>query len=200
MKHHFTSMTINMQSSLKLQQQQQQSVPKDERNQARNLAQASLSFDPMIPSDTTLAEVLGLVEVLGERGSNIPISVSGSRRFFRGSSEFLVLLAATKMLGLVSMADNRFFLTEIGLAFLKANFHEQMETLKARLTRIEPFKSTLELLSDRKSIDAAVVSRRLSEKYAMGDFDPNRISLVLIDWGLPTCLLEYSSDDEFRLD
>ena len=185
-----------MQISLK-----QQRLLQNSKDSAENLehARTRISLDPVIPSGVTLAEVLGLVEVLGEKGFDIPISEGGRSRFFRGSTEFLSLLSTVRMLGLVSRTDHRIFLTDAGLGFLKADFPEQMGLLRVKLSRIEPFKSTLELLSYGKAVIETEISQRLSEKYAMGDFDPKLIHLVLIEWGLPTGLLKYESDGEFLL-
>jgi hypothetical protein len=148
-------------------------------------SQTLISLDPLLPTGVTLAEVLGLVEVLGEKGLDIPISVGGRSRFFRGLSEFLSLLGTARMLGLVAKRDNRLFLTDVGLGFLRADFPQQMGVLRAMLSRIEPFKSTLQLLAYGKSVSATEISKKLSEKYMMCEFKPIRIHLVLIEWGLP---------------
>jgi len=179
----------------------QQHLHKNSNNRAGTLGQSgtALSLDPVIPSGVTLAEVLGLVEVLGERGFDIPISAGGRSRFFHGSSEFLSLLTTAEILGLVSRTDHRIFLTDTGLGFLKADFPEQMGVLRAKLSRIEPFKSTLDLLTNSKSVNVSEISRKLSEKYEMGDFDPKLTRLVLIEWGLPTGLLKYDTKGGFRL-
>lgn len=152
------------------------------------------NFDPLMPSEITLADVLGFSEILGETGFNVPVS----KRFFRGSSEFISLLASSRMLGLVSREENHLVLTSLGVGFLKADYPEKMGILRVRLSGIEPFKSAFELFSGNRSASALDVARMLSRKYAMGDFDPNRIRLVLIEWGIGTGLLEFTSGDEFR--
>ncbi len=154
------------------------------------------AFDPLIPSDITLADVLGYCELLGENGFALPIS-SRRTQFYRGSSEFLSLLASGRMLGLTSRENNRLILTPLGIGFLKAEFPEKMGILRARLSVIEPFKSALELASKRKSINATDVAERVSMKYAMGEFDPRTIRLVLIEWAIPTGLFELNRKGDF---
>lgn len=181
-----------MHINLQLQQQQQQSRPKNRQNVARHI-------DPLMPSDVTLAEVLGFVEVLGENGFKIPISSGGDRsKFFRGSSEFLSLLASARILELVAKADNRLLLTNEGLAFLRADFPARMEMLRVELSKIEPFKSAMELITGSGSVNSYDVSKRLSEKYGLGDFEESKVRLVLIEWGLPAGLFEYDKNGEFR--
>ena len=145
-------------------------------------------FDPLMPNDVTFAEVLGLTEVLGENGSRMPTSATRGRPV-----EILSLLASAKMLDLVSTEpDGRLLLTNLGLGFLRAEFPEKMGILRVRLSTIEPFKSTLELLSYKKSVVASEIVRRLSEKYSTRNFDEKRVLLVLIEWGLSTSLLKYT--------
>jgi hypothetical protein len=156
-------------------------------------------IDPLMPRDITLADVLGYCEILGENGFALPISSIRIQRFSRGSSEFLLLLATGRMLGLTSRADNRLTLTPLGMSFLIAGFPEKMTMLGARLTTIESFKSALELLSERKTISSIDVARRVSTKYAMGEFDPKVTNLVLVEWGIPAGLFQLNKEAKFCL-
>ncbi len=156
------------------------------------------TFDPLMPSVTTLADVIGYCEILGENGFALPISSRRTQRFYRGSSEFLLLLATGKMLGLTSRADNRLILTPLGIRFIKAEFSEKMTILRTGLSAIEPFKSAIELLLERESVTSAEAAQRVSSKYAMGEFDPRTTNLVLIEWGIPTGLLELDGEGKFR--
>jgi hypothetical protein len=182
-----------MRSHVQLQHVRQDTLRHSNYSRDQELRQ----LDPLMPNGVTLAEVLGLVEVLGENGFTIPISVGGRSKFFQGSSEFLSLLKAAQMLGLVSKVDNRIFLTDLGLGFLRADFPSKMGILRARLARIEPFKSALEFLSKRNSATTLKISRKLSEKYAIGIFDERLVRLVLIEWGLQTELFRFDSSHEF---
>ncbi len=153
-----------------------------------------------MPCSVTLAEVLGFVEVLGENGFTIPISRGGGSKFFQGSSGFLLLISASQILGLVSRRGNRIILTDLGLGFLKADFPAKMGVLRARLSRIEPFISTLQVFSKRNSATIFKISKKLSDKYGLGNFDENQVCLVLIEWGLQTGMIGYDGSCEFWLE
>jgi hypothetical protein len=189
-----------MQSSPKLRRNGLPKTVQISSDRPEQLQNVAVHLDPLMPNDTELAEVLGFVEVLREKGFCIPLSAGGTSRFFQGSSGFLSLLTSARMLGLVSMKDHRIFLTERGLEFLNADYSEKMEILRVRLQKIEPFKTMLSLLSESKSVRLDEISRKLSSKYSMGTFDPDRTRAVLIEWGLPTHLFEYDGNNEFRLD
>ncbi len=149
----------------------------------------------VMPSRVTLVEVTGLVEAVESAGNAIELS-DLARLFPRQSSPHLLsILKASQELGLIWREGGLVSITDLGLGFVRAT-DGKVRIIRAVLARIEPFKTTLELLSKKKTVSSHEVSEALIRKKNI-ILSPSQISedfvrTTLIEWGISSCLLSYN--------
>lgn len=158
---------------------------------------ATVHLIPFLPTRSSLSEVIGLVEAMGEFEYSLHMS-DARRKFYHSASDYTSVLATAELLGLVERRGLRLDLTDLGLGFLRAPWEARERILRSRLSQIEPFKTALEMVYDHKksSFTAADLAEWLSEKYVsygrIEESDIAEISSALIEWALSTEMLEYN--------
>ncbi len=99
------------------------------------------------------------------------------------------------MLGLVKSEKGDVSLTEFGLKFQKAAKHK-VRLLKDTLSKIEPFKTALELGATKKSFDVRDISEVLLKEdirwHHRPEINESLIQTLLIHWAIYADLLAYN--------
>lgn len=149
---------------------------------------------PMMPADVRAGQVIGLVEITGGLGT--PIDVAKLSDEFGANLETLLpILDAGEMLGLVKVDKGDVFLTEFGVKFQKAS-KQKVRLLREHLTKIEPFKTALELASKKESVLANEICDALSERdirwHHTPDLNESLVQALLIHWAIYAGLLSYN--------
>ena len=146
----------------------------------------------LMPTKATPFQVIGLTEAL--EGMEQPVEVSRLVHRFRGQTpDFLSVLRAAQELGLVEREKEHVALTNLGLGFLRAS-DGKIRIIRVGLSRIDPFKTALELLARKKYVSAHDVSTALSNKNNFSSSSLEKdddVATLLIEWGISAELFKY---------
>jgi NitT/TauT family transport system ATP-binding protein len=147
-----------------------------------------------MPANVRAGQVIGLVEVTGGLDSAIDVPRLADE-FGSDIATFLPILDAAEMLGLVKNENGDISLTEFGRRFQKTAKHKVM-LLKQTLAKIEPFKTSLELASARRSFSVHDVAEALREKgiiwHHNHEVNETLVQSILLHWVIYGGLLMYS--------
>lgn len=147
----------------------------------------------MMPSRATPIEVISLAEAVERLGGTIELS-DLAKLFARYSTPHsLSVLKAAQELGLIKRDGDVLSLTDLGLGFARAADGKE-SIIRAGLARIEPFKTTLELLASKKSVSPREIGDALCKKNTfLQRFQTSEdfIRTILIQWGMASKLLSY---------
>jgi hypothetical protein len=147
-----------------------------------------------MPAEVRAGQVIGLVEITGGLGSVIDASRLADE-FGADLTKLLPVIDSAEILGLVKTNKGDVSLTEFGLKFQKASKHK-VKLLKEALSRIEPFKTALELLSTKKSVSAHEIAESLKAKdvkwHYRDEINEMNIQTILIHWAIYAELLTYN--------
>ncbi|MDH2899525.1 MAG: AAA-associated domain-containing protein [archaeon] len=148
----------------------------------------------VMPAGVRAGQVIGLVEITGGLGSVIDASRLADE-FGADLSTLLPILDGAEMLGLVKTDKGDVSLTEFGLKFQKTS-KQKIKLLKDVLAKIEPFKTTLELLASKKSVSVHEISDALKVKdirwHYRDEINEMDIQTILIHWAIYGELLTYN--------
>ncbi len=153
------------------------------------------SSPPLImPAEVRAGQIIGLVEITGGLGSVIDASRLADE-FGADLTTLLPILDGAEMLGLVKTNKGDVSLTEFGLKFQKTIKHK-VKLLKDSLAKIEPFKTTLELLATKKSVSTHEIAEALKAKeirwHYRDEINEMTIQTILIHWAIYAELLTYN--------
>ena len=153
-----------------------------------------LQRPPMMPADVRAGQVIGLVEITGGLGT--PIDVAKLSDEFGANLETLLpILDAGEMLGLVKVDKGDVSLTEFGMKFQKAS-KQKVRLVKDHLSKIEPFKTALELASKKESVLASEICDALAERdirwHHAPELNESLVQALLIHWAIYAGLLSYN--------
>jgi NitT/TauT family transport system ATP-binding protein len=147
----------------------------------------------MFPANVRAGQVIGLVEITGGLGA----SIDASRLADELGADIAVLLPildAAEMLGLVKSDKGDVSLTDFGLKFQKTS-KNKVRLLAEQLSRIEPFKTTLELTSKGGKTSAREVAEVLFVKgirwHHDRELNESLVQALLIHWAIHAGLLSY---------
>lgn len=147
-----------------------------------------------MPADVRAGQVIGLVEITGGLGSVIDASRLADE-FGADLTTLLPILDGAKMLGLVKTNKGDVTLTEFGHKFQKTSKYK-VRLLKDPLAKIEPFKTTLELLSKKKAVSVHDIAEALEARdirwHHREEINELMIQTLLIHWAIYAELLTYN--------
>ena len=150
--------------------------------------------DLIMPAEVRAGQVIGLVEITGGLGSVIDASRLADE-FGADLTTLLPILDGAEMLGLVKSSKGDVSLTEFGLKFQKTSKHK-VKLLKEALSKIEPFKTSLELLASKKALSVAEIADALKAKgirwHYRDEINESEIQTILIHWAIYGELLTYN--------
>lgn len=169
-------------------------VQRDTKTSANGSKPAQETRPPIFPANARAGQVIGLVEVTGGLGSVIDVSRLADE-FGADLTTLLPILDAAELLGLVKSEKGDVSLTDFGQKFQKAS-KNKVKLLKDTLSKIEPFKTALDLATKKKSISAREITESLKGRdirwHHKGDINESLIQALLIHWAIYAELLTYS--------
>ncbi len=155
---------------------------------------------PIMPGNVRAGQVISLVEVTGGLGSKI----TAARLADELGADIAVLipiLDTAELLGLVKAEKGEVTLTEFGQKFQKTT-REKVRLLTDHLSKIEPFKTAIDLASRKGSVSAEEVATSLSEKgmewYHEPELNIELLRTILIHWAIYGGLLTYNKEGRFE--
>jgi len=153
-----------------------------------------------MPANVRAGQVLGLVEIVGGLGTAVDAAKLADE-FAADLVTLLPILDTGEMLGLVKVEKGDISLTEFGLKFQKTS-KNKVRLLKDQLSRTEPFKTALEIVSQKGSSTAPEIAEVLWEKgirwHHTPEINEKLVHTLLINWAIYAGLLSYSANGKFQ--
>lgn len=148
---------------------------------------------PVMPANVRPGQVIGLVEVTGGLGSRVDVSTLADE-LGDDIAILLPILDAAELLGLVQSAAGAVVLTDFGQEFQK-QVKDKVLMLKGNLSKLEPFRTTLELMARKGEVSARDVSEELAVEgirlHHKDDLNESLVQALLLHWGIRAGLLRY---------
>jgi NitT/TauT family transport system ATP-binding protein len=150
------------------------------------------------------AHVISLVDITASLGQSTNLTKLATK-LGNDISILLPVLEAAEILGLLTRQNEEIALTDFGVKFQKvAKASAKIPLLKDQLTKIEPFKTTLELLSRQGRVRTRDIANALSRMNVRWDLKPELnesiIHGILIGWGTFAKLFSHDGKtEEFRI-
>ncbi len=159
------------------------------------------SHNPVMPPNVRPGQVIGLVEVTGGLGSKVDVSTLADE-LGADIAVLLPILDAAELMGLVTNADGEVHLTDFGVEFQK-EVKNKVVMLRPRLTKMEPFRTALELATRKGEVDAREVAEELAiegiKLHHQMDINGQLVQALLLHWGIRSGLFAYDGrDGKFR--
>jgi len=155
---------------------------------------------PLMPGNVRAGQVISLVEVTGGLGSKI----TAARLADELGADIAVLipiLDTAELLGLVKAEKGEVALTEFGHKFQKTS-KEKVKLLTEQLSKIEPFKTAIEMATKHGSVSTEEVAEALTERgiewYHEPELNVDLLRTILIHWAIYAKLLTYNKDGKFE--
>lgn len=155
---------------------------------------------PLMPGNVRAGQVISLVEVTGGLGS----SINAARLADELGADIAVLipiLDTAELLGLVKAEKGEVSLTEFGQRFQKTT-KQKVRLLTDQLTKIEPFKTAIDLANRHGSVTTEEVAEALGDRgiewYHEKDLNIELLRTILIHWAIYAGLLTYSKEGKFE--
>jgi NitT/TauT family transport system ATP-binding protein len=154
----------------------------------------------LMPGNVRAGQVISLVEVTGGLGSKI----TAARLADELGADIAVLipiLDTAELLGLVKVEKGEISLTEFGHKFQKTT-KQKVRLLTDQLSKIEPFRTAIDLASRRGSVSTEEVAAELSDRgiewYHEAELNLDLLRTILIHWAIYAGLLTYNKDGRFE--
>ncbi len=148
----------------------------------------------MMPANVRAGQVISLVEVTGGLGTSIDASRLGDE-LGADIAILLPIIDAAEMLGLVKREKGEVHLTDFGLKFQKTS-KNKVRFLKEQLSKIEPFRTALELAARNFEVTAheiaEVAGRHNIHWHHDKELNEALIQALLVHWAIYAELLTYS--------
>ena len=148
---------------------------------------------PVMPANVRPGQVMGLVEVTGGLGSRVDVSTLADE-LGDDLAVLLPILDAAELLGLVQSAGGAVVLTDFGEEFQK-QVKDKIFVLKNNLSKLEPFRTALELAARKGEVSAREVSEELAIEgirlHHADDINEALVQGLLLHWGIRAGLLSY---------
>ena len=150
-----------------------------------------IEWEPL--PDAGASEVIGLLEVLDDRGGreNVFRLVSDLSRDFGKS---LNVCKAAELLDFVDTPKQDVLLTELGRRFLLASIPDRKQIFREQVEQLQVFKDTVRQLSraDKHEVDQDAVMSNIVLHLPFED--PERMLTTLVNWGRWADLLDQDVD------
>ena len=150
------------------------------------------------------AQVIGLLDIIATVGPSTNVTKLATK-FGNDISILLPALEAAEMLGLLSRQNDEIALTDFCVKFQTSPKPStfKVQLLKDQLTKIEPFKTTLELLGQKSKVKTTDVANALGRMNVRWDLkrelNESIIHGLLINWGTFADLFSHDGKtEEFR--
>jgi len=148
----------------------------------------------IMPANVRAGQILGLVEVVGGLGTAVDAAKLADEFGF-DLVTLLPILDTGELLGLVKVDKGDVSLTEFGRKFQKTS-KNKVKLLKDLLSKIEPFKTAIELAAQRREVTTAEICEALWSRdirwYHNPEINEQRVQEMLIHWAIYAGLLSYN--------
>ncbi|HYB03919.1 MAG TPA: AAA-associated domain-containing protein, partial [Nitrososphaerales archaeon] len=124
-----------------------------------NHSSTTAPLPQIMPANVRAGQILGLVEVVGGLGTAVDAAKLADE-FGADLVTLLPILDTGELLGLVKVEKGDISLTEFGLKFQKTS-KNKVRLLKDQLSKIEPFKTALELAAQKRSVSTGEIAEIL---------------------------------------
>jgi len=154
----------------------------------------------VMPGNVRAGQVISLVEVTGGLGSKITAAKLADE-LGADIAVLIPILDTAELLGLVKVERGEISLTEFGQKFQKTT-RDKVRLLTDHLSKIEPFKTAIDLASKRGSVSidelAEVFAERGIEWYHEAELNTELLATILIHWAIYAGLLTYNKEGKFE--
>ncbi len=151
------------------------------------------SHSPIMPANVRPGQVIGLVEVTGGLGPRVDVSTLADE-LGADIAVLLPILDASEILGLVTNIKGEVVLTDFGVVFQK-EMRNKVTLLKERLSKVEPFKTAVELVRRNGEVSGSEVTDELGiegiKLHHQREMNESLIQALLLHWGIRSGLLTY---------
>ncbi len=155
---------------------------------------------PIMPGNVRAGQVISLVEVTGGLGASIDVSRLADE-LGGDIAVLLPILDTAELLGLVKSEKGDVSLTEFGQKFQKTS-KNKVKLLTDLLSKIEPFRTAVDLATKRGSVSAEEVADALSDRgvtwHHEHDLNNALVTTILIHWAIYSGLLNYNKSRRFE--
>jgi NitT/TauT family transport system ATP-binding protein len=155
----------------------------------------------VMPGNVRAGQVISLVEVTGGLGSKTTTAARLADELGADIAVLIPILDTAELMGLVRVEKGQVSLTEFGQKFQKTT-RDKVRLLTDQLSRIEPFKTALDLASRKGSVSTEEVATELSNRgiewYHETELNIDLIRTILIHWAIYGKLLTYNKDGRFE--
>jgi NitT/TauT family transport system ATP-binding protein len=148
----------------------------------------------MVPAHVRTGQVMGLVDVAAELGALTDLSRLADE-LGDDIDTLLPILDTAEMLGLVEVKKGIVSLTLLGSRFHKAR-RNKIHLIRERLSRLEPFKTAIDLAAHAHGLSSAEVASNLAKRGIIWHHEPElneaAVQGLLVHWAIYAGLLRYN--------
>ena len=158
------------------------------------MSQAEKDRGIVIPHYLTPDHLLGFVEALSSLGGRIDSMFLGD---ILGEKVDVLphVIDVAEALGIVTVGDGgELILTELGEKIVKGNVKIVKKLLRENAKKIEPLKSILDLLKEKKKIPVEEFERVLSKFYYL---HTSEAKINILQWGAFLGLFKMDANDKY---
>jgi len=144
------------------------------------------SFLP-IP-DAMVGEILGLAETVYSYGGKIKISFLSDELQIE-MDDLGDAIDMAELLSLAKVRRGKIYLTIYGEALSIGRIDDKKKIIREKIKKIEPFKTIIKILLERKKIPEEELFKILKSKFTFDDSE--KFKRLLLSWGGYTEIFEY---------
>ncbi|MGC8630925.1 MAG: AAA-associated domain-containing protein [Thermoprotei archaeon] len=153
-----------------------------------------MSQTNVFPANVSSSQVIALIEATIGEGGRADIAKLANNFGFDIKS-MLPILSAAEILDLIKIDGGDVAVTDLGFKLVK-NKTDGLRLLKVNISKIEPFKTAIELSKNSNFITSKDVSEALANKGVSFSEDQmeneKMIDEILIHWAIYTKVLKYN--------
>jgi len=148
-----------------------------------------------MPANVKPGRIVSLVQIINDHVPSIDLPRLANE-LSADVAVFLPIIDAAEMLGLVERQKGKLKLTDFELTFHKTiRNSDKIRLLKDNLTKIEPFKTSIRLTNQKRTVNAADIAGSLRKNGVQWDRDPELnesfVNNLLIPWAILAGILSY---------
>jgi hypothetical protein len=148
-----------------------------------------------MPANVKPGRIVSLAQIINDYAPSIDLPRLADE-LHADIAVLLPIIDAAEMLGLVGRQKGKLTLTDFGLKFHRTiRNSDKIHLLKDNLTKIEPFKTSLRLTNQKRTVTAADIAESLRKNGVQWDHDPelneSLVNNLLIPWAILAGILSY---------
>ena len=172
----------------------EQGVPPSKIGNPPGHVENTVSTPLVMPANVRAGQIIGLVEVVGGLGTTVDVAKLADE-FGSDLVTLLPILDTGELMGLVKVEKGDISLTEFGRKFQKTSKYK-VRLLKDQLSKLEPFKTALDLAAEKGSVSTREICEALWERdlrwHHTPEINETLVQTLLIHWAIYAGLLSYN--------